>query len=134
MSETKPRVHGLGGVFFKARDPQALGEWYRRHLGLDVQPWGGATFEWQRKDGGQTGHTLWSPFAADSRYFEPSAREFMLNLRVDDLDGVLAALRSEGCEVLDRREDSEYGAFGYVLDPEGTLVELWQPPATMPAA
>lgn len=133
MSDSGPRVHGLGGVFFKARDPQALGAWYRRHLGLDVQPWGGAAFEWQRRDRDQVGHTLWSPFAADSTYFEPSQREFMLNLRVDDLDGVLAALRSEGCQVLERREDGDYGAFGYVVDPEGTLIELWQPPATMPA-
>lgn len=135
MSDSsKPRVHGLGGVFFKARDPQALGAWYREHLGLDVQGWGGAMFNWQRADNAQPGCTLWSPFAADTKYFEPSQREFMLNLRVDDLDQVLTELRAEGCQVLDRREDGEYGRFGYVVDPEGTLIELWQPPETPPAA
>ena len=134
MSDQKPRVHGLGGVFFKSRDPAALGDWYRRHLGLDVQPWGGVVFDWQRRDREQTGHTVWTPFAQDTTYFKPSEREFMLNLRVDDLDAVLAALREEGCNVLDRREDGDYGRFGYVVDPDGTLIELWQPPETMPGA
>ena len=126
----KPKVTGIGGVFFKARDPDALGAWYRQHLDFDVQAWGGAVFEWDRRDRrGETGCTVWSPFKADTRYFEPSDKPYMLNLRVDDLDGLLAALRAEGCEVLDRREDGEYGAFGYVVDPEGTVLELWQPPA-----
>lgn len=133
QSNGKPRVHGIGGVFFKASDPSALSDWYRRHLGFDIQPWGGCQFHWQRADNGAPASTTWSPFAADSRYFEPSGKGFMLNLRVDDLDAVLTALRSEGCHVLDRREDSEYGRFGYVVDPEGTLLELWQPPAVEPS-
>lgn len=128
----KPRVHGIGGIFFKARDPAALSAWYGRHLGLDVQPWGGALFHWQRLDDPRPGMTLFAPFKQDTEYFKPSEREYMVNLRVDDLDAVLAALREEGCEVLARREDSEYGRFGYVLDPEGGLVELWQPPETPP--
>jgi predicted enzyme related to lactoylglutathione lyase len=128
MNTRKPRVHGIGGVFFRANDPKALADWYRRHLDFDVAGWGGVVFPWQRADTQQSGCTLWSPFARGTRYFEPSGREFMLNLRVDDLDAVLTELRSEGCHVLDRREDSEYGRFGYVVDPEGTLLELWQPP------
>ncbi|MBS0194735.1 MAG: VOC family protein [Proteobacteria bacterium] len=124
----KPRVHGIGGVFFKARDPKALGDWYRQHLDFDVSAWGGAKFAWKRADNGADGTTVWSPFASDTQYFAPSDKSFMLNLRVDDLDTVLGDLRAEGCQVLDRREDGEYGKFGYVVDPEGNLLELWQPP------
>ncbi|MEI2456537.1 VOC family protein [Lysobacter firmicutimachus] len=123
----KPRVHGLGGVFFKARDPAALADWYRRHLDLDVQPWGGALFRWQRAGSGQDACTVWAPFGEDSTYFQPSDKPYMLNLRVDDLAGTLQALREEGCTVLDRHEESEQGKFGYALDPEGGLLELWQP-------
>ena len=117
------RVTGIGGIFFKSRDPKALGEWYRRHLGLDVTEWGGAMF--QPDDA--PGYTLWSPFKHDTKYLEPSAREFMLNFRVDDLDALLPVLRAEGVHVLARREDGEFGTFGYCVDPEGTLIELWQP-------
>ena len=125
----KPRVHGIGGVFFKARDPKALADWYREHLGFPVADWGGAVFEWKRAEGGGDGQTLWSPFAQDTSYFAPSDAPYMLNLRVDDLEATLVALRAEGCNVLDRREDGDYGKFGYVLDPEGALLELWQPPS-----
>ena len=102
MSDPKPRVHGLGGVFFKAEDPAALAAWYQRHLGIGAQDWGGALFPWRRDDTGERAYTVWSPFKADTRYFEPSDKPFMLNFRVDDLEAVLAALREEGCRVLDR--------------------------------
>jgi predicted enzyme related to lactoylglutathione lyase len=125
----KPRVHGIGGVFFKARDPAALAAWYREHLDFEIAGWGGAMFEWKRADNGGEGGTAWSPFAQDTGYFAPSDKPFMLNLRVDDLDATLGALRVEGCQVLDRREEGDYGTFGYVVDPEGTLLELWQPPS-----
>lgn len=127
MSTPKPRVHGIGGIFFKARDPEALCAWYRDHLGFDMQDWGGALFHWKRRDTGADACTVFSPFKESTEYFKPSDKPFMLNLRVDDLDAVLAALREEGCQVLDRGEDSEQGRFGYVVDPEGTLIELWQP-------
>lgn len=133
MSERKPRVHGIGGVFFKSRDPKALAQWYREHLDFDIADWGGTYFPWRRADDGGEGGTVWSPFPADTQYFVPGDKPWMINLRVDDLDGVLEALRVEGCRVLDRREDGELGRFGYVLDPEDTLIELWQPPAAMPA-
>ncbi|MFC5577299.1 VOC family protein [Lysobacter niabensis] len=127
MADGKPRVHGLGGIFFKAKDPQALSGWYAKHLGLGVEEWGGALLHWRRSDTGEPACTVWSPFQEGTDYFKPSEREFMLNFRVDDLDATLAALREEGCNVLDRGEDSEQGRFGYVVDPEGTLIELWQP-------
>ncbi len=129
----KPRVHGIGGVFFKAKDPQALARWYREHLDFDIAGWGGTQFAWKRADTGAEACTVWSPFNQDTQYFAPSDKPFMLNLRVDDLDATLGELRVEGCQVLDRREDAAYGKFGYVVDPEGTLLELWQPPVD-PAA
>jgi catechol 2,3-dioxygenase-like lactoylglutathione lyase family enzyme len=130
MGETgKPRVHGLGGVFFKSPDPARLAQWYADHLGLPMESWGGAVLPWRRADTGGEACTVFSPFAEGTGYFAPSAREFMLNFRVDDLDATLAALRAEGCNVLDRAEDGEQGRFGYVVDPDGTLIELWEPPA-----
>ena len=123
----KPRVHGLGGVFFKARDPAALAQWYQRHLDLDVQGWGGALLRWRRADDGSEACTVWAPFGEDSEYFKPSGKPYMLNLRVDDLQATLQGLREEGCQVLDRYEESEQGKFGYALDPEGGLLELWEP-------
>lgn len=129
-TKRKPRVHGIGGVFFKASDPKGLAAWYREHLDFEVADWGGAVFDWKRADNGGAGATVWSPFAQDSKYFAPSEKPFMLNLRVDDLAGTLDELRKEGCQVLDRGEDGgAYGKFGYVVDPEGNLLELWQAPA-----
>ncbi|KAB2965243.1 MAG: VOC family protein [Thermoanaerobaculia bacterium] len=121
------RVTGIGGIFFKSRDPKALGAWYRDHLGLEVAEWGGAIFQWGGA-GSDPGMTLWSPFALDTDKMEPSTAPYMLNFRVADLDGLLEALRSEGCNVLDQAESSEFGKFGWVLDPEGNKVELWEPP------
>lgn len=124
------RVTGIGGIFFKARDPKALGAWYREHLGIDVQDWGGAAFRWRDEhnpEGGGT--TVWSPFAADTGYFVPSTAPFMVNYRVHDLHALLAALRAEGVQVEDKVEESEYGKFGWVVDPEGNKLELWEPPA-----
>jgi predicted enzyme related to lactoylglutathione lyase len=129
----QPRVRGFGGVFFKARDPAALAAWYRRHLGIGMEGWNGAQFFWTRPDTGGRAYSVFAPFPADTTYFEPSAKDVMFNLRVDDLDGVLADLRAEGCQVLERREDIEQGRFGYVIDPEGHLVELWEPAADDPA-
>ena len=124
------RVTGIGGIFFHAKDPVALRAWYKQHLGVDVQAWGGAAFSWADESGKPTGGTtVWSIGAADNQQFAPSASSFMINYRVDDLDALLQALREEGCNVLEKSDDSEYGKFGWVLDPEGNKVELWQPPA-----
>jgi len=122
------RVTGIGGIFIKAKDPQALGAWYKAHLGIDVQAWGGTAFQWADETGvPQAGTTIWS--VGDGSNFEPSQATFMVNYRVADLDGLLAKLREEGCQVLDKADDSEFGKFGWVIDPEGNKVELWQPPA-----
>jgi predicted enzyme related to lactoylglutathione lyase len=123
------RVTGIGGIFFKARDAESLRAWYRRHLGIDVQEWGGVSFEGREAGPGERStSTIWSVFAGDTKYFEPSTAPFMINYRVDDLDALLAALRSEGCAVDDRVEASEFGRFGWVMDPEGNRLELWEPP------
>ncbi|HVI55986.1 MAG TPA: VOC family protein [Luteibacter sp.] len=122
------RVTGIGGIFFQARDPVALIAWYQEHLGIDVQPWG-AAFDWVDDAGNPTkGTTAWSIGAAGSEQFAPSKSTFMINYRVDDLDALLQALRDEGCDVLEKADDSEYGKFGWVMDPEGNKVELWEPP------
>jgi predicted enzyme related to lactoylglutathione lyase len=123
------RVTGIGGIFFLAQDPAALQAWYKRHLGIDVQPWGGAAFDWIDAAGDPTpGTTAWSISATDSGHFAPGKSSFMVNYRVDDLTALLQALRDEGCDVLEKTDDSEYGKFGWVMDPEGNKVELWQPP------
>ena len=124
------RVTGIGGIFFKAKDAPALRAWYERHLGVDLQPWGGAAFSWADADGAPTGGTtIWSVAPAETKQFAPSSAPFMINYRVDDLHALIAALRDEGCNVLEKVDDSEYGKFGWVIDPEGNKVELWQPPA-----
>jgi predicted enzyme related to lactoylglutathione lyase len=120
------RAIGLGGIFFKARDPKALGEWYAKHLGLEISPYfGGVKFQ---EDAQRPGCTLWTPFAADTKYFAPSEKPFMVNFRVDDLDALLEQLRGAGVQVDAKVEKSEYGNFGWIMDPEGNRVELWQPP------
>lgn len=124
------RVTGVGGIFFKSKDPKGLGEWYRAHLGMNVEEWGGVSFRWASPENPSgTGTTIWSPFEEDTAYFAPSQASFMINFRVTDLEALLAVLRSEGCAVDDRVEESEYGKFGWVMDPEGNRIELWQPPA-----
>jgi predicted enzyme related to lactoylglutathione lyase len=124
------RVTGIGGIFFKAKDPTAMHAWYQRHLGIDVQPWGGTSFTWTDGDGNAyAGTTIWSIGKADSAYYEPGTASFMINYRVDDVRALHAALREEGCTVLDKIEESEYGIFAWVIDPEGNKIELWQPPA-----
>lgn len=120
------RVTGIGGIFFKSRDPKALAAWYAKHLGLPVSPFGGVKF---REDESRPGLTLWTPFKEDTDYFKPSTKDFMINFRVDDLDALLAQLRSDGVQVDANVQDSEYGKFGWIMDPDGNRVELWQPPA-----
>jgi predicted enzyme related to lactoylglutathione lyase len=123
------RVTGIGGIFFKARDAKALQAWYKRHLGIDVQEWGGAAFTWTDEAGTPVGGTtIWSIGPADSAQFAPGTAAFMVNYRVDDLLALVEVLREEGCNVLEKIDDSEYGKFAWVIDPEGNKVELWQPP------
>ncbi|MGE3163943.1 MAG: VOC family protein [Planctomycetota bacterium] len=124
------RVTGIGGIFFKSKDPTALREWYRKHLGIDAEEWGGVAFRWQSAENPTgVGSTVWSVFEASSKYFDPSPAPFMINYRVADLHELLGVLRSEGCEVATQVEESEFGKFGWVMDPDGNRVELWEPPA-----
>jgi len=121
------RVTGLGGIFFRSPDPEATNEWYRRHLGIPVTPHG-ANFEWRdAKDPTQTGITVWSTFKQETKYFDPSTSEFMINYRVADLEGLLAALRAEGVTIVGEMQSYDYGKFGWIVDPEGRKIELWEP-------
>jgi len=123
------RVTGIGGIFFNARDAVALRAWYQKHLGIDVQDWGGTAFKWADAEGEpMAGTTIWTIGAADSGYFAPSSASFMVNYRVADLHALIEALREEGCNVLEKIEESEYGKFAWVMDSEGNKVELWEPP------
>lgn len=123
------KVRTIGGVFFKCRDPKALGEWYAKWLGLPVDAgYGGASFGTEHLPPGT--RAVWGPFKADTEYFDPSNREFMINLVVDDLDGALEQVADGGAEIVGEVEEYEYGRFGWFLDPEGNKVELWQPAVT----
>ena len=123
------RVTGIGGIFIKSSDPARLRDWYQTHLGIPVEAWGGAAFQWAGpgNPGGQ-GTTVWNVFEAGSNYFDPSKAPFMINYRVADLRALVAALRAEGCQVDDKVDESEYGKFGWVVDPDGNKIELWEPP------
>ncbi len=125
------RVTGIGGVFFKANDPQKMKEWYQKHLGLPGAAEDYVLFNWREADNPEAmGHTVWSPFKADTDYFEPSKKAFMFNYRVDDLEGLLKVLKQEGVEVVGDVQTYQYGKFGWIIDPEGNKVELWEPPAS----
>ena len=115
------RVTGIGGVFFRARDPKALARWYAEHLGIENGLEGQEV--WQQ----EAGPTVWAPFAADTEYFGRPDQQAMVNFRVRDLDAMLAQLRAAGADVDERVEDHEYGRFGWAADPEGNRFELWEP-------
>jgi predicted enzyme related to lactoylglutathione lyase len=113
------KITGIGGIFFKADDAKALQAWYAEHLGVAVDPsYGGAMYD----------QTVWSIMKRESKYFEPSTAPFMINYRVSDLDAMLAQLRAAGVTVDEKVDDSDFGRFGWAMDPEGNRIELWQPP------
>ena len=122
------RVIGLGGIFFKAKDPKTLYEWYRAHLGIESAADGSGAMWRDAEHPEIPGCNVWAIFPQQTKYFDPSASGFMLNFRVDDLDGLLAALREEGVQVDPKVEVYDYGKFGWIMDPEGNRVELWEPP------
>jgi len=123
------RFTGIGGIFFKSKEPVALRAWYKKHLGIEVQEWGGAAFTWtDEARNPANGTTIWTVGDAASDYYAPSKSSFMINYRAADLAALLQALRDEGCNVLDKTDDSQYGKFGWVVDPDGNKIELWQPP------
>jgi predicted enzyme related to lactoylglutathione lyase len=121
------RVTGIGGIFFKCQDPQLVKNWYAEHLGFQTDQWG-TNFEWRHAaDPAKKGFTQWSPFTADTKYFEPSPKEFMINFRVENLEALVPLLKAEGVTVLDGIESFDYGKFVHILDPEGNKIELWEP-------
>jgi len=121
------KVTGLGGIFFKCNDVQKMKDWYSKNLGLADEGWG-ASFEWrQADDPTKTGTTAWSPFPKDTKYFEPSKKEFMINYMVENIDELVEQLKSEGVTIIDEVEESDYGKFVHILDLEGNKIELWEP-------
>ncbi len=119
------KVLGIGGIFFKSEDPVALGEWYKKHLGVPVEAPYGASFKPSSLPAGSMG--VWTPFKATTDYFAPSTQPFMFNLIVDDLDAALLQVTGGGAEIVGDIEDIEYGRFGWFIDPDGNKVELWEP-------
>ena len=125
------KVLGVGGVFFKSSDTEAIGNWYKEHLGLTIySDWGGTMFTPDKLPKGA--YTVWSPFKEDSEYFSPGTNNYMINLIVDDLDAALAQVRAGGAEIVGKPESSEYGDFGWFIDPDGNKVELWRPAPEVP--
>ena len=119
------RITGVGGVFFRSHDPKALAAWYADVLGLKVESWGGAMLNGDAP--GRPPVVVWSPFPQSTTYMAPSTREFMVNFAVDDLDAILARLASKGVTVVGRDDKDPNGRFAWILDPDGTKIELWQP-------
>lgn len=121
------RVTGIGGVFFKCEDPDKVREWYNEHLGLKTDKYG-ALFEFRSTDDpDRKGYLQWSPFSADTKYFEPSPKEFMINYRVENLEALLEELRKEGVEIVGEMQTFDYGKFAHIIDCEGNKIELWEP-------
>ena len=123
----KKRVTGIGGIFFKVKDPNATKSWYQKHLGLNTDKYGTA-FEWRSAEQPESkGFTQWSPMQDTTDYFLPSQKEFMINYRVEDLESLVAELKKEGVQILDEIQTFEYGKFVHILDPDEHAIELWEP-------
>jgi len=121
------KVTGIGGVFFKAKDPNAVNEWYKKHLGFETTPYG-TSFEWMDKeDPSKKGTTQWNPFKETTKYFEPSGKDFMINYRVDNLEALVEELKKEGVTICDSIETYDYGKFVHIMDLEGNKIQLWEP-------
>lgn len=120
------KVKGIGGVFFKCKNPQKVKEWYSKHLGLKTDEYG-AMFEFKEVDKDEKAYLQWSPFSSETKYFEPSEKEFMINYRVEDIEGLVEALKSEGVTILDEIASYDYGKFVHIMDIEGNKIELWEP-------
>ena len=121
------KVTGIGGVFFKCKDPKKITEWYQKHLGLETNPYG-ATFEWyEGADSTKKAQTQWTPFDEKTTYFEPSAKDFMINYRVENLEALVTELKKEGVTIVDKMETFDYGKFIHILDGEGNKIQLWEP-------
>jgi predicted enzyme related to lactoylglutathione lyase len=124
---TKKKATGIGGIFFKCNDPEKMKDWYNNNLGLVTNEYG-STFEFRHADEPEKkGYLAWSPFKANTKYFEPSTKEFMINYRVENIEDLVEELKKNGVTVLDEIEAFEYGKFVHILDPENNKIELWEP-------
>jgi predicted enzyme related to lactoylglutathione lyase len=125
--QTMKKVTGIGGIFFKCKDPAKMNEWYKTHLGLNTNKYG-TVFEWrQGGDSTKKGFTQWSPFNEKTKYFEPSTKDFMINYRVENIESLVSRLKKDGVAITDTIETVAYGKFVHILDIEGNKVELWEP-------
>ena len=121
------KVTGIGGIFFKCKDPKKMNEWYKTHLGLHTTDYG-VTFEWrQEEDSTKKGQTQWSTFSETTKYCEPSAKDFMINYRVENLEALVEELKKEGVTIVDKVESYDYGKFVHIVDMEGNKIQLWEP-------
>jgi predicted enzyme related to lactoylglutathione lyase len=121
------KATGIGGIFFKCKDPDKMREWYQKHLGLNTNQYG-AVFEWyQGADSTKKGFTTWSPFPETTKYMEPSAKDFMINYRVENIEELVLQLEKEGVTITDKIETYDYGKFVHIIDAEGNKIELWEP-------
>ena len=126
-STTMKKVTGVGGIFFKCKDPKKMIEWYQKNLGLTTNPYG-ATFEWyEGDDSTKKAQTQWTPFSETTKYFEPSTKDFMINYRVDNLEALVEQFKKDGVTIVDLIESFDYGKFVHILDAEGNKVQLWEP-------
>jgi len=124
------KVTGVGGIFFKCKDPKKMMEWYKSHLGMDTSEYG-VTFEWREHASPEkAGATQWSPFSESTTYFEPSSKDFMINYRVENLEALVESLKEEGVTVLDEIATYDYGKFVHIMDMEGNKIQLWEPSAS----
>lgn len=127
MNDTTPKVTGIGGIFFRSKNPVKAREWYGKNLGLEINEYG-SSFEFRnanRPD--QINYLQWCPFDEGTDYFKPSEKEFMINYRVQNIEGLVKKLRKNGVTIVDEIEKFEYGKFVHILDPEGNKIELWEP-------
>jgi predicted enzyme related to lactoylglutathione lyase len=121
------KVTGIGGIFFKTKDPEKMRAWYQKNLGLVTNEYG-SLFEFRSTDEPERkGYLQWSPFSENTKYFEPSQKEFMINYRVENLEKLLEELAKEGVEIVGEIESYDYGKFAHIMDPEGNKIELWEP-------
>lgn len=127
MQQDTPRVTGIGGIFFKTADPEKIRNWYSEHLGFDTDKYG-TMFEFRQADNPRKkGYLQWSPFPENTDYFDPAEKQFMINYRVNDLEGIVENLRGSDVEILGEIREYEYGKFAHIMDPEGNKIELWEP-------
>jgi predicted enzyme related to lactoylglutathione lyase len=127
QNKTAKKVTGIGGIFFKCKNPQKIRDWYSKNLGMNTDKYG-TVFAWyQGADSTKKGYSQWSPFNEKTKYFEPSTKEFMINYRVENLEKLVKQLRADSVTITDKMEVVSYGKFIHIMDPEGNKIELWEP-------